>query len=104
MASAKKRRGRGSFKNAVKKETARKTAYAKKHYKGRPGGIYIMNSDRRNSRGAYTHGMTGKKYGKKMKRVNKVAQTMVNIQSGGIVLGVSYVRGRRAGTIKKRRR
>lgn len=106
MASARKRKGRGrgrvkSYTRAVGRETRRKQAYAQKHYKG-AGALYKMNSDRRNSRGAYTRGHTGKTYGKKLKRVNKAAQTFTNASGvNPLILGGSYVRGRRHGTIKK---
>jgi hypothetical protein len=99
LASARKRR-----KGRVRREYKRKTAMAKKRYKG-PGGSYKMHKDRLNSTGPYTRGMTGKKYGKKMKIVNRASMYVASANPGysGVVLG-SYVRGRRAGTIKKRKR
>ena len=114
-ASARKRRGRGRSKpklkarakklNAARKrEYKRKGNYAKKNYSG-AGGIYKMNSDRRNSRGAFERNWRGKKYGSKMRKANKVAQTYTNLVGiNPLILGGSYVRGRRKGTIKKKRR
>ena len=115
LASARKRRGRGRSKpglrararrlrSSVKSTTKAKRAYAKRNYTG-AGSIYKMNSDRRNSRGAFATNWRGKKYGSKMRKVNKAAQTYTNIVGiNPLILGASYARGRRKGTIKKRRR
>lgn len=114
-ASARKRKGRGRSKpglrarakkvNAARKrESSRKRNYARKNYSG-AGGIYKMNSDRRNSRGAFERNWRGKKYGSKMRKANKAAQTYTNVAGiNPLILGASYARGRRKGTIKKRKR
>jgi hypothetical protein len=97
-------RNRQNKKIAAAAEKSHRYTYAGRHYKG-PGGIYKMNVDRYHSRGAFSRSPANKPWSKGQKRVNKVAQgvLMANPGASGLV-AASYIRGRRAGTIKKKKR
>lgn len=103
-ASARKRRKGGRA--AAKSYRQKRAANVKRLYRKQPGGLYRMNVDRYHSRGpVFSRNSRGKKYGKGMKRVNKVASAAImGYGANPLVLGASYARGRRAGTIKKKRR
>ena len=106
LASAKKRR-KGRVRRtigAARKEASRKTSYGKKHYRKKPGGFKRQYSDMYHSRGAYSRNWRGKKYGKKMKRVNRIATGIVlSHPLNASIYGVSHLRGKRAMKRKRRR-
>ena len=105
LASARKRRKGGRIKStarAYKRETARKKAYAKKHYKG-PGAYKRKASDMYHSRGAFSKNWRGRSYSTRGKRINKAATIAVHANYGSAaILAGSHIRGKRAA--KKRRR
>jgi hypothetical protein len=105
LASAHKRKKRGRQIKRGKAKAWRKRARAAYPVKNNPGRLYRMNSDRRNSRGVYSKHPTGRNLTKGEKRGNKIGGTY--LMAAGInplMMAGSYARGRRAGTIKKRKR
>lgn len=108
LASARKRRRKTAprYKRTignVNREGQRKQKAALKKYPKGPGQIYKFNHDRLNLKGAYSKNSYGNPY--KHKKLAKVAAHSILLNPGfSGVYAASYVRGRKAGTIKRKKR
>jgi hypothetical protein len=104
LASARKRKKRARAITKGKRKAYMKRAKAAYPVKNNPGRIYRMNRARTNSTGVFAKHPSGRNWTKREKRVNKVAGNYISYVAGAnaLLMGGSYVRGRRKGTIKKR--